>query len=95
MAEGEDKDSKTEEPTEKKIRDALDKGNVPFSREVATFASTMGMLVFLVFFLPSSASRFSHTLRDLFEHKERYGRQDMVFVVLDELNKYVASKLKS
>lgn len=27
-------------------------------------------------------------LRALFEHKERYGRQDTVFVVLDELNKY-------
>ena len=27
-------------------------------------------------------------LRDLFEYKERVGRQDTVFVVLDELNKY-------
>ncbi|WP_221088899.1 ATP-binding protein [Deinococcus aquaedulcis] len=27
-------------------------------------------------------------LRALFEHKEKYGRQDTVFVVLDELNKY-------
>ncbi|PNY80424.1 ATP-binding protein [Deinococcus koreensis] len=27
-------------------------------------------------------------LRDLFEHKEKVGRQDTVFVVLDELNKY-------
>ncbi|AWN24645.1 ATPase [Deinococcus irradiatisoli] len=27
-------------------------------------------------------------LRDLFEYKERHGRQDTVFVVLDELNKY-------
>ncbi|WP_034384794.1 ATP-binding protein [Deinococcus sp. YIM 77859] len=27
-------------------------------------------------------------LREVFEHKERYGRQDTVFVVLDELNKY-------
>ncbi|ANE43955.1 ATP-binding protein [Deinococcus puniceus] len=27
-------------------------------------------------------------LRDLFEHKEKNGRQDTVFVVLDELNKY-------
>jgi flagellar biosynthetic protein FlhB len=61
MAEGEDKDSKTEEPTEKKIRDAVDKGNVPFSREVPVFASTLGMLVFLVFFLPSSAARFTET----------------------------------
>lgn len=27
-------------------------------------------------------------LREIFEHKEKYGRQDTVFVVLDELNKY-------
>ena len=70
MAEGEDKDSKTEEPTEKKIRDAVDKGNVPFSREVPIFASTLGMLVFLVFFLPSSAGRFVESLRDLFEQAD-------------------------
>lgn len=70
MAEGEDKDSKTEEPTEKKIRDAVDKGNVPFSREVPIFASTLGMLVYLVFFLPSSIGRFSETLRDLLEQSD-------------------------
>ena len=70
MAEGEDKDSKTEEPTEKKIRDAVDKGNVPFSREVPVFASTLGMLVFLVFFLPNSIGHFSETLRDLFEQSD-------------------------
>ncbi|MCY0093501.1 flagellar biosynthesis protein FlhB [Hoeflea ulvae] len=70
MAEGEDKDSKTEEPTEKKIRDAVDKGNVPFSREVPIFASTLGMLVYLVFFLPGSAGRFTETLRDLFEQSD-------------------------
>ena len=27
-------------------------------------------------------------LRQVFDHKEKYGRQDTVFVVLDELNKY-------
>lgn len=70
MAESEDKDSKTEEPTEKKIRDAVDKGNVPFSREVPIFASTLGMLVFLVFFLPNSAGRFAETLKDLFEQSD-------------------------
>ena len=70
MAEGEDKDSKTEEPTEKKIRDAVDKGNVPFSREVPIFASTLGMLVFLVFFLPNSVGHFTETLRDLFEQSD-------------------------
>ncbi|MBU4531138.1 MAG: flagellar biosynthesis protein FlhB [Hoeflea sp.] len=70
MAEGEDKDSKTEEPTEKKIRDAVDKGNVPFSREVPVFASILGMLIFLVFFLPLSAGRFVESLRDLFEQAD-------------------------
>ena len=33
MAEEPDKDSKTEEPTEKKIRDAFERGFVPASRE--------------------------------------------------------------
>lgn len=72
MAEGEDKDSKTEDPTEKKIRDAVNKGNVPFSREVPIFASILGMLVYLVFFLPSGASRFSVTLRDLFDQSNAW-----------------------
>lgn len=76
MAEGEDKDSKTEEPTEKKIRDAVDKGNVPFSREVPIFASTLGMLVFLVFFLPESAGRFTESLRDLFEQSDGWRLQN-------------------
>jgi flagellar biosynthetic protein FlhB len=70
MAEGEDKDSKTEEPTEKKLRDAIDKGNVPFSREVPIFASILGTLLFLVFFLPAAASRFANSLRDLFEQSD-------------------------
>ena len=38
MAEDQDKESKTEEPTEKKIRDAVEKGNIPFSKEVPIFA---------------------------------------------------------
>lgn len=70
MAENEDKDSKTEEPTEKKLRDAVDKGNVPFSREVPIFASTLAMLVYLVFFLPNNAGHFAEKLRDLFEQAD-------------------------
>lgn len=34
-----DKEGKTEEATEKKIRDAIEKGSVPFSKELPTFAS--------------------------------------------------------
>ncbi|MCB1549231.1 MAG: EscU/YscU/HrcU family type III secretion system export apparatus switch protein, partial [Hyphomicrobiaceae bacterium] len=44
MADDTDKESKTEEPTEKKISDAVEKGNVPRSRELSIFASLLGIL---------------------------------------------------
>ncbi|WP_372425393.1 flagellar biosynthesis protein FlhB [Salinarimonas chemoclinalis] len=44
MADDEDKSSKTEEPSEKKIRDALEKGNVPVSKEASTFAAVLAAL---------------------------------------------------
>ena len=44
MAEEQDKDSKTEQPTEKKIRDAMAKGNVPFSRELPIFGSALATI---------------------------------------------------
>lgn len=50
MSEKPDKDSKTEEATEKKIRDALDKGQVPFSKEAPLFASITAFLIFTLFF---------------------------------------------
>ena len=45
MAEGADRESKTEEATEKKVQDALEKGNVPFTKEAAAFASLAAVLV--------------------------------------------------
>ncbi|MDX2202231.1 MAG: flagellar biosynthesis protein FlhB [Hyphomicrobiaceae bacterium] len=62
MAEGADRDSKTEEPTEKKIQDALEKGNVPVSREAATLASLIGMLLIASFFLASGVGELTATL---------------------------------
>ena len=44
-----DKESKTEEATEKKIADAIEKGNVPHSREISVFASLIGMLIAAAF----------------------------------------------
>src|SRR5579871_2919479 len=55
MAEDTDKESKTEEPTEKKISDALEKGNTPHSREAATFASMIGILIVLAFIIGPQA----------------------------------------
>lgn len=67
-----DKDSKTEDPTDKKKRDAADKGNVPSSREVSVFASSLAFYVYIVFFLPSGLIRMGQTLKDLFEHPEQW-----------------------
>ncbi|AZO28139.1 MULTISPECIES: flagellar biosynthesis protein FlhB [unclassified Mesorhizobium] len=50
MAEAVDKDSKTEEATEKKIRDTIEQGKLPHSRETAIFASFLAILVFTVFY---------------------------------------------
>src|SRR6218665_1703136 len=68
----EDKDSKTEAPTEKKIRDAAEKGNLPFSREVPIFASSLAFYCYLVFFLPEGAGRIGETLKDLFGQPEQW-----------------------
>ncbi|WP_243374142.1 flagellar biosynthesis protein FlhB [Microvirga solisilvae] len=49
MSDSEDKESKTEAPSDKKVRDALEKGNIPFSREAPMFASILGILLVLTF----------------------------------------------
>jgi flagellar biosynthetic protein FlhB len=65
MAEQHDEESKTEEATEKKIRDEVERGNVPFSRETANFASVSGMLIIAAFLLKDFASGTTHALERL------------------------------
>ncbi|MDW9688852.1 flagellar biosynthesis protein FlhB [Sinorhizobium meliloti] len=72
MAEEQDKDSKTEAPSEKKISDATEKGNVPFSREVTAFASTLAIYIFVVFFLSDGAANMAEALKDIFEQPEAW-----------------------
>lgn len=50
MAENEDGTEKTEEPSEKKLREAREKGQVARSRELATLMMTLGAALFLYFF---------------------------------------------
>jgi flagellar biosynthetic protein FlhB len=47
----EDKESQTEQPTEKRIHDALNQGNIPVSREAIIFSSFIGMLITFVFLI--------------------------------------------
>lgn len=75
MSDDQDKDSKTEDPTDKKIRDAHAEGNIPNSREVPIFASSLAFYIYLVFFLPSGAAHMAETLRDLFEKPEQWTLQ--------------------
>jgi flagellar biosynthetic protein FlhB len=68
MAEAADKDSKTEEPTEKKIRDSVEKGQLPFSKEAPIFASFTAMLIFAVFFVQDSMTRLAGFLATFLEN---------------------------
>jgi flagellar biosynthetic protein FlhB len=68
MADEPDKESKTEEPTEKKVRDAYERGFVPASREVATLASLLGILVITSFFLVGGTANLSSSLARLIDN---------------------------
>jgi flagellar biosynthesis protein FlhB len=56
MSEESDKDSKTEEATEKKVNDSIEKGQVPFARELPSLATFIAILVFMLFFVQSGAA---------------------------------------
>jgi flagellar biosynthesis protein FlhB len=56
MSDAPDKESKTEEPTEKKIRETVEKGKLPTSREAPILASFIAILIFVVFFVQQKSS---------------------------------------
>jgi flagellar biosynthetic protein FlhB len=62
MAEGEDKESKTEEATEKRVRDAIEEGNVPFSRELPTMLSLLAIVLAGSFLFSDSVVRLRNSL---------------------------------
>ena len=62
MAEDADDESKTEEPTEKHISDALERGNVPVSREVTLLMSLAAYLVIETLVLPGSTPQLVSAL---------------------------------
>ncbi len=72
MAEEPDKDSKTEDPSEKKISDAIRKGNVPHSREPAILASFLAMLAVATFQLGPASLSLSSALMMFLEKPEQW-----------------------
>ncbi|MCU4179548.1 flagellar biosynthesis protein FlhB [Bosea sp. BH3] len=57
-----DQESKTEEPSEKKIRDAVEKGNTPSSKEAPIFASIAAALIAGVFLVRGGAGDMARLL---------------------------------
>ncbi|HVQ71975.1 MAG TPA: flagellar biosynthesis protein FlhB [Bradyrhizobium sp.] len=63
MAEAPDQESKTEQPTEKKIRDALEQGKIPVSREASIFASMAALMVIQSFLIGQGVQQLVPTLK--------------------------------
>lgn len=68
MAEGEDKDSKTEDPTQKKLDDALKKGQVVNSKEVTSFLMFLALTLLAIWIFPSMMQMIAARLRFLVEN---------------------------
>ena len=68
MAEGEDESEKTEEPTQKRLDDARDKGQIPSSREVNHWIMFLAAAIFLIGLAPAMAEDISISLSTFFAH---------------------------
>ena len=88
MSEKEPQDSKTEEPTEKRTQDAIDKGNVPFSRELTLLTSTVGICAAFVFFASEAAHKVSLLLMGLVARSS-----DLSLLSVAEVNIQLSSML--
>ena len=67
MADSPDKESKTEEPSEKKLRDAIEKGQAPHSREISLAASLVATLLVATFLLREAAVKLAGLLGRLLD----------------------------
>lgn len=71
MSEDQDPDSKTEEPSEKKLRDAREKGQVAKSQEVGHVFMIGTSLALIALMLPWGMGRIGNSLMPFLEHPER------------------------
>lgn len=72
MADEPEKDSKTEEATEKKIRDTIEKGRLPSSREAPILASFLAILIFGIFLAERSSADLGMFLAIFLERPEAW-----------------------
>lgn len=76
MADSADRDSKTEEPTEKRLSEAIGKGNVPFAREATLFGSIIAILGAILLLGSWSAGRLVPLLAHMLDASGRLRLDD-------------------
>jgi flagellar biosynthesis protein FlhB len=91
MADDQDQDQKTEEPTGKRLDEAREKGQLPISREVGHWFMFFGIVVTLVMLTPAVAKHVTDSLRVFFEmaaqiRVEDRGLQNVLGGVLVEIS---------
>jgi flagellar biosynthetic protein FlhB len=67
LAEESENGDKTEDPTEKRLSDAVEKGNLPVSREAATFAAIAAMCVMATVVVPNASANLARMLAVLLD----------------------------
>lgn len=72
MAEQQDKESKTEDASEKKIRDTVEKGQLPVAKEAPVLASFIAILLFTMFFAQKAISDIGGFLSIFLEKPEEW-----------------------
>ncbi len=83
MAEGSDDSEKTEDPTQKRLRESAEKGDVPKSQEVSTWFTLAGSAFMLAVFAPPMVRNVDVQLRWFLEHSydlpvDGYALKDLV-----------------
>jgi len=68
MAETEDKEGKTEDPTEHRLKTALEKGNIPVSREVSALGPLLGVCAVLLLIGDEPILRLVQYLARIFDN---------------------------
>ena len=86
MAEEQDKSQKTEQPTQKKLDDARNKGKVAFSREVTSFLMILSFTIFLTwsspYLLNSNSISIGKYISFIHIYSDKLNSSDMVKFVL-------------
>lgn len=68
MADDTDDSEKTEDPTQKRLKEAHEKGDVPKSQEVSTWFTLAGATLMIAIFAPGAAASLGDLMKGFLEH---------------------------